>query len=50
LTVTIMPMLNSAFTRSAPFSAMRLASSWTVIASGTTTSRICFSRGCDCPA
>jgi hypothetical protein len=45
LTVTIMPMLNSALTRSAPFSAMRLASSCTVIASGTTTSRTCFSRG-----
>ena len=29
-----MPILNSAFTRSAPFSAMRLASSWTVIAFG----------------
>jgi hypothetical protein len=37
--VTGMPILNSALTRSAPFSAMRLASSWTVIASGTTTSR-----------
>ena len=31
LIVTGMPILNSAFTRSAPFSAMRLASSWTVI-------------------
>ena len=30
-----MPILNSALTRSAPRSAMRLASSWTVIASGT---------------
>ena len=50
LTVTIMPILKSAFTRSAPFSAMRLASSCTVIASGTTTSRACFSRGWFCPA
>ena len=44
-----MPRLNSSFTRSAPFSAMRLASSCTVIASGTTTSRTCFSRGLDEP-
>ena len=36
-----MPILNRALTRSAPRSAMRLASSWTVIASGTTTSRTC---------
>ena len=49
LTVTIMSMLNSAFTRSAPFSAMRLASSWMVIASGTITSRTCFSRGALAP-
>ena len=36
-----MPILNRALTRSAPRSAMRLASSCTVIASGTTTSRTC---------
>ena len=40
-----MPILNSALTRSAPRSAMRLASSWTVIASGTTTSRTCLADG-----
>ena len=39
-----MPILNRALTRSAPRSAMRLASSWTVIASGTTTSRTCLAR------
>ncbi len=50
LIVTTISILNSAFTRSAPFSAMRLASSCTVIASGTITSRTCFSRGCDWPA
>ena len=40
--VTGVPILNSALTRSAPRSPMRLASSWTVIASGTSTSRTCF--------
>ncbi len=40
-----MPILNSALTRSAPRSAMRLASSCTVIASGTTTSRTCLACG-----
>ena len=40
-----MPILNRALTRSAPRSAMRLASSWTVIASGTTTSRTCLADG-----
>ena len=40
-----MPILKSALTRSAPRSAIRLASSWTVIASGTTTSRTCFATG-----
>ena len=48
LTVTGMPILNSALTRSAPRSAMRLASSWTVIASGTTTSRTCLACGPAC--
>ncbi len=45
--VTGMPILNSALTRSAPRSAMRLASSWTVIDSGTLTSRTCFCAGPD---
>ena len=45
LTVTGMPILNSALTRSAPRSAMRLASSPTVIVSGTTTSRTCLADG-----
>ena len=40
-----MPILNRALTRSAPRSAMRLASSCTVIASGTTTSRTCLVAG-----
>ena len=43
--VTGVPILNSALTRSAPRSPMRLASSWTVIASGTSTSRTCFCAG-----
>ncbi len=43
--VTIMPDLNIILTTSAARSAMRLASSCTVIASGTFTSRITFSRG-----
>ena len=45
VSVTGLPILNSALTRSAPRSAMRLASSWTVIASGTTTSRTCLVAG-----
>ena len=45
VSVTGVPILNSALTRSAPRSAMRLASSWTVIASGTTTSRTCLADG-----
>src|SRR5215210_5170375 len=45
VSVTGMPILNRALTRSAPRSAMRLASSWTVIASGTTTSRTCLVAG-----
>ena len=48
VSVTGMPILNSALTRSAPRSAMRLASSWTVIASGTTTSRTCLADGPAC--
>src|SRR5437868_1749655 len=45
VSVTGLPILNRAFTRSAPRSAMRLASSCTVIASGTTTSRTCLVAG-----
>ena len=45
VSVTGLPILNRALTRSAPRSAMRLASSWTVIASGTTTSRTCLADG-----
>ena len=48
LTVTGMPILNSDLTRSAARSAMRLASSPTVIASGTTTSRTCLADGPAC--
>ena len=48
LTVTGMPILNSDLTRSAARSAMRLASSPTVIASGTTTSRTCLAEGPAC--
>ena len=44
-----MSRLNSSLTRSAPFSPIRLASSPTVMASGTITSRTCFSRGLDEP-
>ena len=43
-----MPILKRALTRSAPRSAMRLARSWTVIASGTTTSRTCLADGPAC--
>ena len=43
-----MPILNSDLTRSAARSAMRLASSPTVIASGTTTSRTCLADGPAC--
>ena len=46
--VTGVPILNRALTRSAPRSAIRLASSWTVIASGTITSRTCLADGPDC--
>ena len=48
LTVTGMPILNRDLTRSAARSAMRLASSPTVIASGTTTSRTCLADGPAC--
>src|SRR4028119_988328 len=48
VTVTGMPILNKALTRSAARSAIRLASSWTVIASGTMTSRTCLAAGPDC--
>ena len=44
-----MSRLKSSLTRSAPFSPIRLASSPTVMASGTMTSRTCFSRGFEGP-
>ena len=43
-----MPILKSALTKSAPRSAMRFASSCTVMASGTLTSRICLTDGPPC--
>jgi hypothetical protein len=47
--VTIMPFFISALTTSATRSAMRLASSDTMMVSGTCTSRTTFSRSCDPP-
>src|SRR5579885_2144257 len=46
LIVAMTPMRISALITSAPRSAMRLASSWTVIVSGTTTSRTTFAVSC----
>src|SRR5665213_3227151 len=48
LIVAITPIFISALMTSTLRSAMRLANSWTVIASGTTTSRTCFAGGCCC--